>query len=57
MINSFLFPPYRDCRVVRDPHTFKSKGYGFVSFIKKAVSTLEFEGPEEDPYFNEWFDS
>jgi len=29
---------YRDCRVVRDPQTLKSKGYGFVSFVKKAVS-------------------
>uniref|UniRef100_T1I878 RRM domain-containing protein n=1 Tax=Rhodnius prolixus TaxID=13249 RepID=T1I878_RHOPR len=28
----------RDCRVVRDPQTMKSKGYGFVSFVKKAVS-------------------
>ncbi|CAH1390563.1 unnamed protein product [Nezara viridula] len=27
----------RDCRVVRDPQTFKSKGYGFVSFVKKAT--------------------
>ncbi|KYN10837.1 Nucleolysin TIA-1 isoform p40 [Trachymyrmex cornetzi] len=26
----------RDCRVVRDPQTLKSKGYGFVSFVKKA---------------------
>uniref|UniRef100_A0A1A9ZC74 RRM domain-containing protein n=1 Tax=Glossina pallidipes TaxID=7398 RepID=A0A1A9ZC74_GLOPL len=25
-----------DCRVVRDPQTLKSKGYGFVSFIKKS---------------------
>ncbi|CAK9830601.1 Cytotoxic granule associated RNA binding protein TIA1 [Anthophora retusa] len=25
-----------DCRVVRDPQTLKSKGYGFVSFVKKA---------------------
>ncbi|KAF0769326.1 nucleolysin TIAR isoform X3 [Aphis craccivora] len=25
-----------DCRVVRDPQTLKSKGYGFVSFLKKA---------------------
>jgi hypothetical protein len=24
--------------VVRDPQTLKSKGYGFVSFVKKAVS-------------------
>ncbi|KAH9363166.1 hypothetical protein HPB48_011866 [Haemaphysalis longicornis] len=27
---------FRDCRVVRDPQTLKSKGYGFVSFVKKA---------------------
>ncbi|KAL7728944.1 hypothetical protein ACLKA6_004275 [Drosophila palustris] len=26
----------RDCRVVRDPQTLKSKGYGFVSFVKKS---------------------
>ena len=25
-----------DCRVVRDPQTLKSKGYGFVSFTKKV---------------------
>ncbi|KAL9692888.1 hypothetical protein quinque_012173 [Culex quinquefasciatus] len=24
------------CRVVRDPQTLKSKGYGFVSFVKKS---------------------
>ncbi|EDW49114.1 GM16372, partial [Drosophila sechellia] len=32
------FPPFfcRDCRVVRDPQTLKSKGYGFVSFVKKS---------------------
>lgn len=33
-----LFLSYSDCRVVRDPQTLKSKGYGFVSFIKKSVS-------------------
>lgn len=33
---------FRDCRVVRDPQTLKSKGYGFVSFVKKAVSTQSF---------------
>ena len=27
---------FRDCRVVRDPQTLKSKGYGFVSFMKKV---------------------
>ena len=27
---------FRDCRVVRDPQTLKSKGYGFVSFTKKV---------------------
>lgn len=30
------FGEISDCRVVRDPHTMKSKGYGFVSFLKKA---------------------
>ncbi|KAK5639587.1 hypothetical protein RI129_012079 [Pyrocoelia pectoralis] len=30
------FGEISDCRVVRDPQTLKSKGYGFVSFIKKA---------------------
>lgn len=30
------FGEISDCRVVRDPQTFKSKGYGFVSFVKKA---------------------
>jgi len=35
----FLFIYFcRDCRVVRDPQTLKSKGYGFVSFVKKSVS-------------------
>ncbi|XP_047479219.1 nucleolysin TIAR-like [Penaeus chinensis] len=39
------FGEISDCRVVRDPHTLKSKGYGFVSFVKKAVcfvSILQF---------------
>ena len=27
---------FSDCRVVRDPQTLKSKGYGFVSFMKKV---------------------
>jgi len=30
------FGEISDCRVVRDPQTFKSKNYGFVSFVKKA---------------------
>ena len=30
-----IFFFYSDCRVVRDPATLKSKGYGFVSFTKK----------------------
>lgn len=34
--NFYFF--FRDCRVVRDPQTLKSKGYGFVSFVKKSVS-------------------
>lgn len=28
----------RDCKIIRDPQTLKSKGYGFVSFVKKEVS-------------------
>uniref|UniRef100_A0A2L2Y0Q8 Putative rox8 n=3 Tax=Parasteatoda tepidariorum TaxID=114398 RepID=A0A2L2Y0Q8_PARTP len=31
-----VFGEISDCRVVRDPQTLKSKGYGFVSFVKKA---------------------
>ncbi|XP_035911592.1 nucleolysin TIAR isoform X1 [Anopheles stephensi] len=30
------FGDISDCRVVRDPQTLKSKGYGFVSFVKKT---------------------
>lgn len=30
------FGEISDCRVVRDPQTLKSKGYGFVSFLKKV---------------------
>ena len=35
MNTAYLFP-FSDCRVVRDPQTLKSKGYGFVSFTKKV---------------------
>ena len=34
LFTSIIF--FRDCRVVRDPQTLKSKGYGFVSFTKKV---------------------
>lgn len=39
------FGEISDCRVVRDPQTLKSKGYGFVSFVKKneaenAIQTM-----------------
>lgn len=27
----------RDCKIIRDPATMKSKGYGFVSFVNKQV--------------------
>ncbi|XP_017771924.1 PREDICTED: nucleolysin TIAR isoform X2 [Nicrophorus vespilloides] len=30
------FGEISDCRVVRDPQTLKSKGYGFVSYVKKT---------------------
>lgn len=29
---------FRDCKIIKDPQTLKSKGYGFVSFVKKVVS-------------------
>lgn len=39
------FGEISDCRVVRDPQSYKSKGYGFVSFVKKtdadtAITTM-----------------
>ncbi|CAH2217162.1 jg22676 [Pararge aegeria aegeria] len=38
------FGEISDCRVVRDPQTLKSKGYGFVSFLKKScLKTKDFE--------------
>lgn len=30
------FGEISDCRVVRDPHTLKSRGYGFVSFVRRT---------------------
>ena len=33
---TFVLSYSSDCRVVRDPQTLKSKGYGFVSFTKKV---------------------
>lgn len=30
------FGEISNCRIVRDPQTLKSKGYAFVSFVKKA---------------------
>ena len=35
-IKFYIMYLFRDCRVVRDPQTLKSKGYGFVSFMKKV---------------------
>ena len=29
------FGQISDCKIIRDPQTLKSKGYGFVSFVKK----------------------
>ena len=34
---SILFH-FRDCKIIRDPQSLKSKGYGFVSFVNKVVS-------------------
>lgn len=31
---------FRDCKIIRDPQTLKSKGYGFVSYVNKVVSFI-----------------
>jgi len=31
---------YRDCKVIRDPQTHKSKGYGFVCYVHKEARLL-----------------
>jgi len=42
--NAFApFGEISDCRVVRDPTTNKSKGYGFVSFVQKAEAQTSIE--------------
>jgi len=42
--NAFApFGEISDCRVVRDPATNKSKGYGFVSFVRKAEAGAAIE--------------
>merc|ERR1719285_842701 len=42
--NAFApFGEISDCRVVRDPATNKSKGYGFVSFVEKACAQTSIE--------------
>jgi len=38
------FGEISDCRVVRDPQTLKSKGYGFVSFVKKSEAEAAING-------------
>lgn len=38
MAEEFVFVVFRDCKIIRDPQTLKSKGYGFVSFTKREVS-------------------
>ena len=42
--NAFApFGEISDCRVVRDPATNKSKGYGFVSFVEKHCAQTSIE--------------
>jgi RNA recognition motif-containing protein len=42
--NAFApFGEISDCRVVRDLATNKSKGYGFVSFVRKAEAEMAIE--------------
>lgn len=38
LTKAILLFVHRDCRVVKDMATGKSKGYGFVSFFNKWVS-------------------
>ncbi|CAH1784366.1 unnamed protein product [Owenia fusiformis] len=41
------FTPYgviSDCKIIRDPQTLKSKGYGFVSFVKKEEAENAIQG-------------
>ena len=46
---------HRDCRVVKDSASGKSKGYGFVSFLKKEVCFVNPLNPiiprAKHPYF------
>lgn len=37
----------RDCRVVKDTASGKSKGYGFVAFLKKEVRPIPLRGPNK----------
>ncbi|KAI9580804.1 hypothetical protein GQX74_013069 [Glossina fuscipes] len=41
LISNEMLYECKDCRVVRDPQTLKSKGYGFVSFVKKSANTSQ----------------
>ena len=47
ILNLRVLFSHSDCRVVRDPQTLKSKGYGFVSFVKKAVSINAVESEKQ----------
>ena len=39
-VNVFTNSIFRDCKIIRDPQSLKSKGYGFVSFVNKVVSII-----------------
>ncbi|XP_060064558.1 nucleolysin TIAR-like isoform X1 [Ylistrum balloti] len=38
------FGEISDCKIIRDPQTLKSKGYGFVSFVKKTDAESAING-------------
>ncbi|KAK2190289.1 hypothetical protein NP493_79g04003 [Ridgeia piscesae] len=38
------FGQISDCKIIRDPQTLKSKGYGFVSFVKKEDAETAIAG-------------
>jgi len=37
LINFAMYLCGRECKIIRDQQTLKSKGYGFVSFVNKEV--------------------
>ncbi|WAR21515.1 TIA1-like protein, partial [Mya arenaria] len=50
---------FRDCKIIRDPQSLKSKGYGFVSFVNKqdaetAISSMNGQWLGSRPIRTNW---